>query len=258
MPPEFRFPTRVTEFWQPLAVKASEVAKPGSPNYRVFARLAPGVSPEKARAALDVLHAGMTREFDQDSSVSNLAKPSGRALRLRALTEFFVEARVRRSVWVVASAAAVVLLIVCTNLALLQLARGEARKAEIAVRIALGAGRGRILRQLLVESLLLAVGGGVGGLLLARWLRQVGDALLPAAAPALQPIGIDSAAAAWTFGVAGVCGILFGFFPAWRAGDLRPVQVLKSAAPASSGGVGSQWLQRTGCAFWRCVYPGIR
>lgn len=244
MPPEFRFPTGMTDFWQPLVVKASELAKPGSPNYRVFGRMAPGVTREQAQAALDVLHATMTREFDSDQSISNLSRPSGRALRLRPLVEFFVESKVRRAVWVVAVAAAVVLLIVCTNLALLQLARGEARKSEIAVRVALGAGRGRILRQLLVESLLLAAGGGLGGLLLAHWLRQLGDALLPTAAPALQPAGIDGAAAAWTFGVAGVCGILFGFFPAWRAGDLRPSQVLKSTAGTASGGLGQRWIQR--------------
>jgi predicted permease len=244
MPPEFRFPSSLTDYWQPLIVKASELAKPGSPNYRVFGRLAAGVTPKEAQAALDVLHARMTREFDSDPSISNIAKPSGRAVRSRPLMEFFVEAKVRRSVWVVAVAAGFVLLIVCTNLALLQFARGEARRAEIALRVALGAGRGRILRQLLIESLLLAAGGGVGGLLLAHWLRKLGDFLLPAAAPALQVAGIDGTAAAWTFGVAAVCGILFGFFPAWRAGDFQPGQVLKGASQNASGGAGQRWIQR--------------
>lgn len=244
MPPEFRFPTGMTDYWQTLVVKASELAKPGSPNYRVFGRLAPGVTVEKAQAALNVLHTNMTQEFESDPTISNISKPSGRALKLRPLMEFFVEPKVRHSVWVVAVAAVVVLLIVCTNLALLQLARGEARKSEIAVRVALGAGRGRILRQLLIESLLLAAGGGCGGLLLAHWLRQLGDALLPATAPALQAAGIDGAAAIWTFAVAGICGILFGFFPAWRAGDLQPGQVLKNTSQTASSGVGHRWIQR--------------
>ncbi len=242
MPPEFRFPRRDCGFWQPVAMDVKQLAKPGSPNYRTFGRLAPGVAPEKAQTALNVLNAALTREFS--SSVQGFSSPAETELRLRPLMEFFVEAKVRRSVWVVAVAAAVVLLIVCTNLALLQLARGEARKSEIAVRVALGAGRGRILRQLLIESLLLAAFGGLGGLVLAHWLRQLGDALLPAVAPVLQPAGIDGAALAWTFGVAGVCGVLFGFFPAWRAGDLHPAQVLQSTAKNVSGSVGQRWFQR--------------
>ncbi|HYC72738.1 MAG TPA: ADOP family duplicated permease [Opitutaceae bacterium] len=243
MPAGFRFPLGDGEFWQPLSMNPKELAKPVSPNYRAFGRLAPGVTREKAQAALDVLHAALLRQFGSSAGTS-FASPGETALRLRPVREFFVEPKVRRSVWVIATAAAVVLLIVCTNLALLQLARGEARRAEIAVRVALGAGRGRILRQLLAESLVLAAGGGLGGLLLAHGLRRLGDALLPAVAPVLQPAEIDGPALAWNLGIAALCGILFGFVPAWRAGEARPAQVLKHTAGTASNSARRRWFQR--------------
>jgi putative ABC transport system permease protein len=241
MPPAFRFPAGDCAFWQALRPDPIQLSQPRESNYWVFVRRGANVSVEKAQAALDVLHSAMVQEFDANPMVM---KPSESVLRLRPLMDFFVDAKVRRSVWVVAVAAAVVLLIVCSNLALLQLARGEARKSEMAVRVALGAGRFRILRQLLFESLLLAGVGGLGGLVLARWLRRLGEALLPSYAPVVNTTGIDGPVLAWTLGVAAACGILFGFFPAWRAGDARPAQVLRNTTRAASGGKAQRWFQR--------------
>jgi predicted permease len=132
-----------------------------------------------------------------------------------------------------------VLLIACVNLANLQLARAGSRERELAVRIALGAGPGRILRQFLTESVLLSGAGGVLGLLLAAWLVPALVAVAPGGSRVLEGVGLDGTVLAFTLGVSVLTGVLFGLLPAWQASRRDPRSSLQVSAlqstPAAAG-----------------------
>jgi putative ABC transport system permease protein len=206
MGPGFAFP-RDTDVWIPRRITIT----PGQIRLMpVIGRLKPGVAPAQARAEVDAIAPQLSEQpsSDQETFVSGLVP----------LKEFVV-GDVRRPLEIFAVAIALVLLIACANVANLLLARAAVRRQEISLRLALGARRGRIMRQLLTESLLLSIVGGACGLLFAHWLVP---ALAPAGRiPRLEMIRLDFTVLLFTAGVSLVTGILFGLAPAIRMTGAR-------------------------------------
>ncbi|HEY8020207.1 MAG TPA: ADOP family duplicated permease, partial [Thermoanaerobaculia bacterium] len=232
MPAWFRFPM-TTELWTPLQIDPASQEKA---NYlEVVGRLKPGVAPAAASAEVKLLGkqfwdlkvAGETA----DPRVSLIVKPVAERLY----------GRLRPAVVVLLAAVGSVLLIACVNIANLQLARAAARRREIAIRSALGAGGRRIAGQLLAESVVLGLLGGVAGLVLGfaglKGLLAVRPTALDRLLP-LSDVGIDGHVLAFTLGVSLLAGILFGLAPALQAarGDLA--DPLKEGSQRVSGGVG--------------------
>jgi putative ABC transport system permease protein len=191
----------------PLPLGADAAQRRGDENYNVMVRLKPGVSVRQAQADIDVI-AGRIREKDKRDRTFGMT--------VTGLQEQVV-GDVRRVLLVMLGCVALVLLIACANVANLLLTRAAGREKEIAVRTALGAGGLRIVRQLLSESLLLAMIGGAAGLVIAQWTLYVVRAIHPGNIPRLEDIEINGAVLAFTFGISIVTGVLFGMAPAWRA-----------------------------------------
>ncbi|MGP8243440.1 MAG: ABC transporter permease [Bryobacteraceae bacterium] len=237
--PDFRFPDRNAfslgqavaphvEVFVPKVFSKDELQQLlGTHNYAVIARLRPGASREQAVAQLEAVQARMEAL-------------AGEKIHLRALATPLLETvagKSRRGLLVLMGAIAALLLIVCVNLANLLLARSERHSREIAVRAALGATRGALIRHGLAESLLLAFGGGV----LAVGVAAVGIDLLKAYAPAgiprLDEVALDGRVVGFGAMLVAVTALLFGFLPAWRASRSDPQDTLRSAtrgATASS------------------------
>ncbi len=150
------------------------------------------------------------------------------------MREFAVR-NVSTALWVLFGAVSLVLLIACVNVANLLLARGASRQKELAIRAAIGAGRGRLIRQLLVEQLALALTSAVGGVLLAAWLLRALLALIPNALPRQADIALDGQVLLFALLLVVVTPLLFGLFPAVQASrpDLR--ELLRSAAAIAAG-----------------------
>lgn len=218
MPGDFEFPFgRPAPFWVPLVLKRDLVWKQGQP-VTPIARLKRGVSLEQARADMAVVtqlarHANP--EVRNDNTI-NLDRLQNRIL-----------AGHPRLLLLLLGAAGCVLLIACGNVANLFLARATTQYREIATRMVLGASRGRILRQMVTESLLLTVAAGLAGLLLTLLTVKGLVGLCPADIPRLGQTKVDSTVLAFTIGVSVLTGLLFGTMPAWRLADTRAGQTLK-------------------------------
>jgi putative ABC transport system permease protein len=201
-----------------LPLGADAEHRRGDENYNVMVRLRPAVSLAQAQADVDVIAARIRKKDRRDRTFG---------MSVVSLQDQVV-GNVRHSLLVLLGSVALVLLVACTNVANLLLTRAAGREREIAVRIALGASGWRIVRQLLTESLVLAVMGGAVGLLVARWALAVVHALNPGNIPRLEDIDINGTVLAFTFGVSLVTGILFGLAPAWRAATIDLNTSLKS------------------------------
>jgi putative ABC transport system permease protein len=211
MPPGFQFESREVEMWLPLGLDPANV-EPGSRSYPAIGRLRPGVNLEGARVEINAVAAQLAEEYKTRFPRGANATSS---LNLIPLHELIV-GDVRPALLLLLASIAFVLLIACSNVANLQLARGAARQKEMALRLALGAGRLRIIRQLLTESLILSVLGGAGGLLLAYWGVGALLALAPASLPRTGEVGIDSMVLFFTLAVSLLAGIVFGLAPGLR------------------------------------------
>lgn len=220
MPPQFNFPFRrsaahtpspYVEFWSAL-----QAPGPVSPNgaLGMVARLRPGVSLAEAEGEVASIGTALTREFP--------ATNRDHTLRLGWLQDRQV-GKARDALWFLMAAAVMFSLIGCANVANLLLARGMVRQREIAIRIALGAGRGRIVRQLLTESCVLAVLGGLAGYLLTAAVWQILPAIAPVTIPRLAAGHAGWGILVFALAVAVINGILFGMFPALRAGATRVI-----------------------------------
>lgn len=225
-PPEMRLPASA-DMWTPFA------ANPASPPHRrseflgVIARMKPGVSLE--RASGDV--AAVAKRLSQDYPATN-----ARFLTEVSLLRDEVIGSIRPALIVFTVAVALVLLVACGNVANLMLARAAARTREVAVRISLGAGRRRLIRQLLTESLFLALVGGALGLALAAWGVGAIKAMRPGNLPRIDEIALDWPVVAFTVAVSVLTGLVFGLAPAVQAarGDLR--SALQAGGRGASGG----------------------
>jgi putative ABC transport system permease protein len=205
------------ELWVPLAMTADATSR--SNFLLVFGRLRDGMTLARAREGLADLAAAMSRLYPDDRYGFN-------ALALQD-----VQTRgPRQALWILLGATGVVLLIACVNVANLLLARAVTRQREIAVRTALGAGRGRLLRQLITETLLLSVLGGMLGLALAAGLLRIFAWLAPANFPRLGAIGLDSTVLGFSVAMAALSGFLAGVLPALHVARAEPADALREGS----------------------------
>ncbi len=211
-------PMDKVDIFMPLPLGPDAVNNRGDENYNLVARLKPGVSIQQAQADIDVI-AGRIREKDKRDRTFGMT--------VIGLQEQVV-GDVRRALLVLLGSVALVLLIACANVANLLLARAAGRQKEVAIRTAMGAGWQRLVRQMLTESLLLALMGGAAGLIVANWILYVVRVINPGNIPRLEDIAIDAPVLAFTFAVSSATGILFGVAPAWRATKVDLNSSLKS------------------------------
>ncbi|NMO14642.1 ABC transporter permease [Pyxidicoccus fallax] len=228
MPPKFDFPPG-TDVWVPLVPTTDELRERGNRQVRVVGRLKPGVTPEQADAALRVL---AQRLAEQHPAVLE-----GRSIRMTTVREGYLGSA-GPVLATLAGAVAFVLLIVCANVANLLLARAAVRRREMAVRAALGAGRGRLLTQLLTESVLLAVLGGALGVLLALWgTHLIAGAFPPSIAqlvPGWSDIHVDGRVLVFSLLLSLVTGLLFGLAPAVHGSKQDLTDTLKDGGRATT------------------------
>jgi len=232
MPASFRWLSPV-EVWSTMGQVARSIG--GGENLHFVGRLTPGASFDQAHARMQPVMAGFRQEFKP-----RLPPDAGEQLfPLRQL----VVGTVATPVWVLFGAIALVLLIACANLANLLLARAAARGRELAVRLALGASRARLVRQMLTESVLLALAGGAVGLILADGALRALLSLRPDNLTPPTEIHLDHWALLFT-GVTSLCvGIVFGLVPAWQATTADPHEALKASTGRATSGTGTGRLR---------------
>ncbi|HEX8290915.1 MAG TPA: ABC transporter permease [Pyrinomonadaceae bacterium] len=226
-PADFKSPVRgpkPPELWVPIAFNLSQNVR-RSDYLNVVGRLRAGATVGQAQAELAAIAARLEKEFPSTNA--------GWTVTTQPLHEKVV-GNVRQALWVLMGIVGFLLLISCANVANLLLARASGRRQEIAVRSALGAGRGRLIRQLLTESLLLGLAGGGLGLVLAAWGVELLVSLSPGNIPRLDEAGLDARVLAFTFGVSVLTGVVFGLLPALSASKTDLAESLKEGGSRGS------------------------
>jgi putative ABC transport system permease protein len=232
MPPGFYFPSRVPEFWQPIALDPANAPR-GAHFLGVIARKKPGVTLEQANAGMRTIADRLAKQYpDQSANESAEVVP---------LLEQIVGS-IRPALLTLLAAVGVVVLIACANVANLLLVRASVREKEVAIRAALGAGRRRLAFQMLVESVLLGLAGGVLGVLLAYLAIPVVQALGANSIPRVADIALDGRVLGFTFAASVLTGLLFGLAPAWHASRAGLGAVLKEGGRSSTTS-GGRWVR---------------
>ena len=229
MPPEFQFPldSQPMDLWMTMAVEGEYQAERGSHYLSAIARLKPGVSLVAANAETASISEGLAKQYPDTNAHMGMA--------LLPEKEELV-GNVRPALLMVLGAVGFLLLIACANAANLLLARAAGRQREMAIRASLGAGKSRILRQLLTESVLLSLVGGLLGLLLAVWGTAALVSLPSLGIPRIASAGVDLRALAFTLAVSVITGILFGLAPALHASRFNLFGSLKEGGRTATTG----------------------
>jgi putative ABC transport system permease protein len=238
MPREFQYPTYEFKLWVPLGL-AMRAAPQQAENrqfriFRAVAHLKPGVTMAQMRAQIETI----SRRLQQQYPATN----AGVTIDFTPLSERIV-GNVRRALLVLLGTVGFVLLIACANVANLILARMAVREREIAIRTALGAGRWRVIRQLLTESLLLSIMGGTAGLMVAIWCIDALPRFSLNALPRLTSISINLPVLLFTLGISMLTGVFFGMVPAWQATRPDLSNSLKEGGRGSLGNVKGRRLR---------------
>ena len=227
MPRGFRFPDEC-ELWLPAGWMGVRLDERRSAHWHsVIARLKPDVTLDQAQSEMNTIQARIARDHPNDLVGSQVA--------VVPLLEQTLGRSLRPALLILWAAVACVLLIACANLANLLLARGAGRQKEIAVRLAVGASRWRVTRQILTESILLALAGGAAGVAWASWGLRLCIAIAASHIPRLQEVTVDRGSLAFTLAVSLVTGLLFGFAPAWQISKPDLNETLKQGARSGSG-----------------------
>jgi putative ABC transport system permease protein len=237
LPASFAFFPDAVDVYTPVGLMGSLKSWQERGNHsgmRVLGRLAPGASFEGARREMETIMLGLEKEYPKSNSGQ------------RAMVAFLDDALFhdfRAALWILLAAVGVVLLIACANVAHLLLARASARRREFAIRTAIGAGRARIVRQLLTESLLLSAIGGALGVVLAAWALGPLLRLSPPEIPRLADTTIDPAVLFFTLAASTLTGLVFGLVPAAQASRTDPQTTLRESGNSATGGLERQRLR---------------
>jgi putative ABC transport system permease protein len=226
LPADFRLPSIEGDVWIPLTLDYNNLIRIQQ-RMRVIGRLKPGVSLQKAQSDLDRIAKRLEEMYPEAST--------GDTAFLRTLRDEDV-GQIRPSLLMLLAGVSLVLLIACANVANLLLARAAERDKEVALRTALGASRGRIIRQMLTESIVLGIMGGGVGLVLAYWGTRVLAVNSPANIPRISEVSIDGFVLAVTLAISILTGVIFGLAPALQLSKSDLSQVLKQGARVSPGG----------------------
>ena len=226
MPKSFDPVLSGSDLWIPQAFTPGQIADHDNHYLTVLARLNPAVSVEQAQSELNVIARRLQQAYPLDDR--------DRGLNVRPLTELLLGDQ-RLALRMMLAAVGFVLLIACANIANLQLARSRSRQKEMALRIALGASRGRLVRQLLLENVVLGLAGGAVGVLLAYWGLSWIVAHGPAEMPRLDQSRIDTGALIFACAIALLCSLLFGLAPALRSASISLNEAFKKSTGVHSG-----------------------
>ncbi len=226
------YPTSDVNLYVPLVLRPAEINR-GQAFLRLFGRIRPGVSFAQASAELDTIASRLAQQYPDVNK--------GATYNLVSLHDQVV-GNLNKSLLILWGAVGFVLLIACANVANLLLARASARRAELAIRTAIGATRMQLMRQVLIESLLLSLSGGLLGLILGAIVVRILVNTVGANIPRVETIGIDLRVLAFTIVIAIATGIVFGVIPAFRSSHVNAVEALNEGRRGSTGGVLHQRL----------------